>query len=63
MVQDVQPLSSQTVTVTTCATFATLELDVFLEGFYMGGGALQPNLSTVEISTDPLESDSITVNL
>lgn len=55
--------SSQTVTVTTCTPFATLELDVFLEGFYMGGGALQPNLSTVEISTDPTESDTITVNL
>lgn len=55
--------SSATVTVTNCVSFATLNLHVFLEGFYMSEGTLQSNLSTVEISTDPLECDTITVNL
>ncbi|MBS1733818.1 MAG: hypothetical protein JST02_11040, partial [Bacteroidetes bacterium] len=55
--------SNATVTVTNCVSFATLNLHVFLEGFYMSEGTLQSNLSTVEISTDPLECDTITVNL
>lgn len=52
-----------TVTVNNCNVPVALNLGVFLEGFYMGEGLLQPNLSTVEISVDGTESDTITVNL
>ena len=55
--------SSQNVTVTVCATFATLNLNVFLEGFYSDINTMRENLSIVGISTDPTETDTITVNL
>ncbi|MFN8249605.1 MAG: GEVED domain-containing protein [Ferruginibacter sp.] len=52
-----------TLIVQPASTTITLNLKLFLEGFYMGGGLLQPDLSNVEISTDPTEADTITVNL
>lgn len=53
----------QTVTVTACATYVTLNLSAFLEGFYTGSNMMRANLFELGISNIPGETDSITVNL
>jgi hypothetical protein len=55
--------TSQVVTVSACATFATLDLTVFLEGFYMGGSTMRSTLFDLALSGDPTATDIITVNL
>jgi hypothetical protein len=41
----------------------TLNLKAFIQGLYIVGGRLQPTLYSLGLSTDPTESDSITVEL
>jgi hypothetical protein len=55
--------SSQQVTVTVCPTFVTLNLKLFLEGFYLGGSTMITNLFDLGLSADPTATDNITVNL
>jgi hypothetical protein len=55
--------TSQQTTVTVCATFATLNLKAFLEGFYVDINTMRPTIYDLGISTDPTETDTITVNL
>lgn len=43
--------------------FYTINLKLYLEGFYRGGGMMQPTLYDLGISPDPTATDSITVNL
>ena len=54
---------SHATTVTTCSSFTTLNLKVYLEGFYRGSGAMTANLFDLGISADPTEVDTIVVNL
>ena len=54
---------SQNVMVNTCATIATLNLTAFLEGFYSGNNTMRANIYDLGISTDPAETDTVTVNL
>ena len=53
----------QAVIVTACATYVTLNLSAFLEGFYNGSNMMRANLFDLGISSIPEETDSITVNL
>jgi hypothetical protein len=46
-----------------CATFATLNLKAFLEGFYVDINTMRSTIFDLGISTDPTETDTITVNL
>jgi hypothetical protein len=52
----------QNVTVTSCSGIV-LNLKLFLEGFYTGTSNMRSTLFDAGISSDPLASDSITVNL
>jgi len=53
----------QTVTVIDCPLFATLNLKLFLEGYYRGGSTMVSTLYELGISPDPSATDSIMVNL
>ncbi len=55
--------SSQNVTVTVCATFTTLNLTAFLEGFYYDINTMRATIYDLGISTDPTETDTLMVNL
>ncbi len=55
--------ASQQVTVNSCATFATLNLTAFLEGFYSDINTMRANIFDLGISTNPSETDTVTVNL
>ena len=52
-----------TVTVNSCALFTTLNLKVYLEGFYSGAGNMRATLFELGLDADPTATDSITVNL
>jgi len=54
---------SQQVTVTSCTVFATLDLKLFLEGFYSGNSSMNAGLFDLGLSADPTASDNIEVNL
>ena len=54
---------SANVTVTNCTSTVDLNLTLFLEGFYRGEGFMDPTIYNLEMSTDPNETDTITVNL
>ena len=56
-------IEDYTLVVQPAVTTITANVKLFLEGFYSGSGTMNPNLSTVEISVDPSETDTITVNL
>lgn len=56
-------IEDYTLVVQPAVTTITANVKLFLEGFYSGSGTMDPNLSTVEISVDPSETDTITVNL
>ena len=43
--------------------FTTLNLKVYLQGFYAGGGLMVPNLFDLGLSGNPAAADNITVNL
>ena len=45
------------------SSFATLNLKVYLQGFYAGGGLMRPNLFDLGLSGNPAAADNITVNL
>lgn len=49
--------------VTCCPVTSTVNLKLYLEGFYRGGGMMQPALYDLGISPEPTATDSITVNL
>ena len=51
------------VTVNPCASFTTLNLNLFLEGFYSAPQTMRSNLYDLGISTDPSETDTVLVNL
>ena len=53
--------AATTVTVNQCPS--TLSLTAFLEGPYRGGGTMEATLFDIGNSTDPTESDNVTVNL
>ncbi len=55
--------STQQVTVTSCATFTTLNLTAFLEGFYYDINTMRANIFDLGISADPTETDTVKVNL
>ncbi len=56
--------ATQQVTVNSCApAFTTLNLTVFLEGFYSDINTMRANIYDLGISTNPLEVDTVTVNL
>jgi hypothetical protein len=55
--------STATVTVNSCVLFTSLNLKVYLEGFYAGGGNMRATLYDLGLDTDPTATDSITVNL
>lgn len=55
---------TQQVTVNTCApSYTTLNLTIFLEGFYYDINTMRANIYDLGISSDPAETDTITVNL
>ncbi len=54
---------TQQVTVNICATTITLNLNAFLEGFYSDINTMRATIFDLGISTDPSETDTITVNL
>ncbi len=54
---------SANVTVTVCPTSSTLNLTAFLEGFYSDINTMRANIYDLGISTDPTETDTVTVNL
>lgn len=54
---------SQNVMVNSCPAFATLNLTAFLEGFYTGSNTMRANIFELGISSDPAETDTVTVNL
>lgn len=51
------------VTVNPCAAFTTLNMKLFLEGFYSGTQTMRSNLYDLGISTDDTETDTVRVNL
>ena len=55
--------STQQVTVNNCSAFTTLELKIFLEGFYSGTNTMRANRFDLGLSNDPTETDEITVSL
>ena len=57
--------TTQQVTVNAvCApVFTTLNLTAFLEGFYSDINTMRANIYDLDISTDPTETDTVTVNL
>lgn len=55
--------ATQQVTVTSCVTFTTLNLTAFLEGFYYDINTMRANIFDLGISSDPTETDTVTVNL
>ena len=56
--------ATQQVTVNTCTpAFTTLNLTAFLEGFYSDINTMRANIFDLGISTNPLEADTVTVNL
>ena len=56
--------STQQVTVTVCASFITLNLKLFLQGYYTGAGTMQPVLNNQAVPLSlASETDSITVEL
>ena len=55
---------TQQVTVSICTpAFVTLNLTAFLEGFYYDINTMRANIFELGISTDPGETDTVTVNL
>jgi hypothetical protein len=57
------PVTSAPVNMTVNVCNLTLNLKIFIEGFYSGGGQMQPVLYNNSQSSDPTASDSITVEL
>ena len=55
--------STVPVTVNSCAVFSTLNLNLFLEGFYTGSGTMRATKFDLGLSADPTATDDITVNL
>ncbi len=56
--------SKQVAVTTVCApVFTTLNLTAFLEGFYYDINTMRANIFELGISTDPGETDTVTVNL
>ncbi len=51
------------VTVNSCAAFTTLNLKLYLEGFYAGSGTMRATKYDLGLSADPTATDDITVNL
>ncbi|MFN8249604.1 MAG: endonuclease [Ferruginibacter sp.] len=51
------------VSVTACSVSATLNLTLFLEGFYTGSNSMNANIFDLGMSADPTASDNIQVNL
>lgn len=45
------------------ATTANLDLTVFLQGYYSGAGQMTPALFNQGVSSDPMEADSVTLEL
>ena len=52
-----------TLTVNGCSPNTTLNLTAFLEGFYSDVNTMRANIYDLGISTDPSETDTVTVNL
>ena len=50
-----------TLTVNNCASIVNLKM--FLEGYYLGGGQMEPVLLNQGVGSDPANTDSITVEL
>ncbi len=55
--------ASKLVTVNTCSSFTTLNLKLFLQGFYTGANQMQANRYDLGMETDPTATDMITVCL
>lgn len=55
--------STVPVTVNSCAVFTTLNLNLFLEGYYTGSGTMRATKFDLGLSADPTATDDITVNL
>jgi hypothetical protein len=55
--------SAITLNLSVNSCFTTLNVKVFLEGFYKGNGSMAPTLSDLEIINDITATDSVQVNL
>ena len=55
--------STQQVTVTVCPLFTTLNLTLFLQGFYREGSTMAANKFDLGLSSDDTEVDDITISL
>lgn len=50
-------------TVNSCITNITLNLNFYIEGYYIGGGMMRPLLFNAGVSVDPLACDSVIIEL
>lgn len=55
--------STQDVDVTVCPTYTQLNMNIFLQGYYIGGGQMQPVLLNEGESASSTETDEITVEI
>jgi hypothetical protein len=56
-------VASQQVTVNICNTLTVLNLKLFFEGAYLGGGLMRATLFDLGLEADPTATDSTTINL
>lgn len=55
--------SSSSITIVVNPCNMVLDLKAFVQGYYLGGGQMQPVLLNSGVGTNPLEADEITVNI
>ena len=55
--------TTNSIVLASCPTYSTLNLKLFLEGFYAGNGLMRSNLYDLGLNINSTATDSITVNL